>query len=341
MWVKGEFFRNLDDVGTIARGTLDRGSQQSLFDRLDWFKRTLATVPLRGKPLIVRARGEGSDAWLFLMQDSRHATALTSWYSLAFAPVFTGSPDLAARQALLTAIARRLRWRADVLTLAPLDSETCDILAIAFDRGRWISIKRQTSVNWTVWTKGLSFADYWSARPGELRSTVARKQAKFGVTTRVVTGFDAEVWAAYEAIYADSWKPQEGSLPFLRDMAEHESAAGTLRMGLAMQDGVAVAAQLWTVENGHAIIHKLAHRNDAKKASPGSILTAAMFAHVLDTDHVDLVDFGTGDDPYKADWMDGARPLYTLSLFNAFSIRGLFGALRMAMATLVGRKDSR
>jgi hypothetical protein len=33
-----------------------------------------------------------------------------------------------------------------------------------------------------------------------------------------------------------------------------------------------------------------------------------MFAHVIDVDRVAAIDFGTGDDPYKADWMDHTRP---------------------------------
>ena len=80
-----------------------------------------------------------------------------------------------------------------------------------------------------------------------------------------------------------------------------------LRLGIAEIDGQPVAAQFWTVEGGTAFIHKLAHDERFRKQSPGTLLTAAMFAHVIDVDRVDLVDFGTGDDPYKRDWMDAVR----------------------------------
>jgi len=40
-------------------------------------------------------------------------------------------------------------------------------------------------------------------------------------------------------------------------------------------------------------------------------------AHVIDEDRVELVDFGTGDDPYKRDWMETIRPRYRLCAFRA------------------------
>lgn len=340
MWVKGEIFRNLDDAEASARGELDRAAQGSLFDRIEWFRRTMRFVAPGGRPLIIRARTEGSDCWLFLAQDDRTASALASWYTLAFRPVFTGAPTEAAKKALLIAAARRLRKHVHSLTLAPMPTVEADLVATAFDRARWVAVKRATSANWTVTTQGLRFEDYWAARPGELRATVKRKQGKFDVRTTVHTKFNSTAWFVYEAIYDASWKPTEGSHEFLRDMAEAEGRAGTLRIGIATIDEAPVAAQLWTVENGRAIIHKLAHLETAAAQSPGSILTAAMFEHVVDTDHVDVVDFGTGDDRYKADWMDARAPLYTVRLFNARSVPGLLGALKALAATLVGRGTS-
>ncbi|MGQ3178824.1 MAG: GNAT family N-acetyltransferase, partial [Blastomonas fulva] len=66
--------------------------------------------------------------------------------------------------------------------------------------------------------------------------------------------------------------------------------------------------------NGTAYIHKLAHDERHIQASPGTLLTHALFSHVIDTDHVDLVDFGTGSDPYKRDWMEDVRPRYRLEM---------------------------
>ncbi len=124
-------------------------------------------------------------------------------------------------------------------------------------------------------------------------------------------------------------------------MAETEGAAGALRIGIARLEGQAIAAQLWTVEHGTAIIHKLAHREEAAELSPGTILSKAMFAHVIDKDRVSMIDFGTGDDRYKADWMDTRRDLMRVELYNPRTLRGLMGGMKAGLRTLVRRTAKR
>ena len=51
------------------------------------------------------------------------------------------------------------------------------------------------------------------------------------------------------------------------------------------------------------------------------MLTAALMRHVIDVDGVALVDFGTGDDPYKRDWMEETRPRFRLDMFRPFDRR--------------------
>jgi CelD/BcsL family acetyltransferase involved in cellulose biosynthesis len=147
-----------------------------------------------------------------------------------------------------------------------------------------------------------------------VRTTLKRKAGKVAVT--IETEFNPESWAAYEAIYAQSWKPEEGSPTFLRAFAEAEGAAGRLRLALARADGEPVAAQFWTVENGTAYIHKLAHTEASKPLSPGTTLSAALFERVIDHDRVETVDFGTGDNPYKRDWMEEVRLRYRLTMYR-------------------------
>ena len=77
-----------------------------------------------------------------------------------------------------------------------------------------------------------------------------------------------------------------------------------MRIGLAYIDGQPVAAQFWTVENGTALIHKLAHDERHLAFSPGTLLSAALFQHVIDIDKVDEIDFGTGSERVQAR-MDG------------------------------------
>lgn len=168
---------------------------------------------------------------------------------------------------------------------------------------------------------GRSFAEYWESRPGALRTTSERKGKK--VETEVLTHFDPAVWAEYETIYAASWKPAEDQPAMLRAFVEAEGAAGRLRLGVARAEGIAVAAQCWSVENSVAYIHKLAHLESHRQLSAGTTLSARLFSHVIDTDRVILVDFGTGDQIYKADWMEAVRPRFRVDCVNPARLRSL------------------
>jgi CelD/BcsL family acetyltransferase involved in cellulose biosynthesis len=341
MWVKGEIFRDLGDAEATAKGSLDRVNQQSLFDRIEWFRRTWALCQPGDRPLIARTRAEGSDVWLFLAETAGSAKGLASWYTLAFRPIFTGTPSEPTARALIVAIARRLRPRLAHIALDHVPEAEAELVRAGFTRAGWIARVTPQTANWSIDVAGKSFEDFWAERPGQLRSTAKRKAAKTPMELTIFDRFDQAAWADYESIYADSWKPVEGSLSFVRAMAEDEGAAGALRLGIATIEGRAVAAQLWTVEHGTAIIHKLAHREDVAELSPGTILSKAMFEHVIDRDRVDLIDFGTGDDRYKADWMDTRVMRMRVDLYNPRKAAGLFGAVKAGLRALAARAPSR
>jgi hypothetical protein len=204
-------------------------------------------------------------------------------------------------------------------------------LAAAFRKEGWIAFRSPATISWQSGTEGLDFAAYWARRPSRLRSTAERRARNLAV--EIHRNFEAGAWAAYEEIYRASWKPSEGSPQFLRALAELEG--GRLRLGIARHEGRPVAAQMWLIENGKATIHKLAYREDSKHLSPGTVLSMAMFRAALDEDRVRRIDYGTGDEPYKADWMDERHILWRLDAFNAASPHGLAGAARRAASALV------
>eukprot|EP00456_Euglypha_rotunda_P086025 TRINITY_DN87037_c0_g2_i1.p3 TRINITY_DN87037_c0_g2~~TRINITY_DN87037_c0_g2_i1.p3 ORF type:complete len:110 (-),score=18.69 TRINITY_DN87037_c0_g2_i1:95-424(-) len=109
-------------------------------------------------------------------------------------------------------------------------------------------------------------------------------------------------------------------------------------MGIARIEGIPVAAQYWTVEDGTAFIHKLAHVEDSLKASPGTLLSAALFRHVIDVDHVERIDFGTGNDGYKKDWMNRHEPLWRLEAFNPSRIAAWGPAIKAFARSLTARE---
>lgn len=111
-------------------------------------------------------------------------------------------------------------------------------------------------------------------------------------------------------------------------------------MALGIHEGRPVAAQFWTVEAGTAWIHKLAHRQDADHLSAGSVLTAALMEQVIDRDGVALVDFGTGDDPYKAGWMDEKRVRFRLDCHNPKTVASWPHIAHAALRRLATRSSA-
>ncbi|HYE28674.1 MAG TPA: GNAT family N-acetyltransferase [Allosphingosinicella sp.] len=324
-----ELFDSLEAVAVDAGGALDE--TPSPFDRLSWFRLVEAHCPPPGRPLVARARDGGRSAWLFLAEQGGRAQAWRCWYSLRF--------GLVGDEAGAEPIARALRKRLSRLEIAPVKDR--ENLAEAFRRAGWIVLVSPATVSWSAATSGKDFAAYWAERPGRLRNTAQRKARAAGLDIEIHRDFDAAAWADYEEVYAASWKPEEGSPAFLRALAEREGAAGRLRLGIARRDGRPLAAQLWTVDGGTAWIHKLAYREDSRALSPGTLLGMAMFKAALDGDRVARIDYGTGDEPYKRDWMDERAILWRLEAFNPASLRGLAGAARAGLSALVRRARSR
>ena len=241
------------------------------------------------------------------------------------------------RPALLLRLASDLADRASRITLSKLPDEdrTATRLESAFRMAGWWVHRERCDSNHVLPVAGRSYAEYLEGRPGQLRTTLKRKAKK--VDVELLSGFDDTAWQAYEAIYAESWKPEEGDPALLRRFAEAEGAAGHLRLALARHQGEPVAAQMWTVENGIAYIHKLAHLESAKPLSAGTTLTAALFEQVIDRDRVEWVDFGTGNDPYKRDWMEQVRPRWRLTCWRPHDPRNWLPAGKAWARKLVSR----
>lgn len=283
----------------------------SPFDRLAWWRALAEESDIL--PLIAIAKERDSRAVLALRRVKRSIVALANWYSFTVRPVISPGADAAK---LLEALAADLAGQAPHITLSPLPDEQGEATALeaAFRKTGWLVFREACDVNHVLELKGRNFAEYLAARPGQLRTTLKRKAGK--VRVAISSEFSDAEWQAYEHVYARSWKPHEGNPALLRRFAREEGEAGRLRLGLAYAGDEPVAAQFWTVEGRTAFIHKLAHTEEAKSLSPGTTLSAALFEHVIDRDHVAVVDFGTGDDPYKRDWMEAVRPRYSLDMFR-------------------------
>ena len=295
------------------------------FDRLSWYRLLEDHGPKEtgGEALFALAEADYGVVALPLLRRGRALESLHHVFAFTWRPL---APDGALGDALLTAIARDLKSRAHRVALECLPGEdgsaegSAGRLARAFRKAGWITHRSVCDTNHVLDVRGRSFADYWAARPGQMRTTLKRKAKKVSVS--ITTEFRSEDWDAYRAIYGRSWKGEEQDAALLEAFARAEGDAGRLRVGVARHYGEPVAAQFWTVEGGKAYIHKLAYDAEHRHLSAGTTLSAALFEHVIGRDEVDLIDFGTGSDGYKRDWMDGERPRYALTCIDWRQPRG-------------------
>lgn len=281
-------------------------------------------------PMHYRDRGAG---WL----GARTLSGLSNYYASLFGPVIARgeSDEQQMLDSLAAAIAGdEIRW--DVIDLHPLDFDTMMFPALKKAFGN-AGLKVQDYFcfgNWYLQVRGRSYAEYYVTLPSQLKNTVKRKKKRFEkspnssiVVYRDEAGLD-KAMRAYEQIYASSWKIPEPFPGFIRGLCRACADSGWLRLAVAYVDDQPAAAQIWIVVGGIANIYKLAYDERFAKLSLGTVLTAHLMEHVIDVDKVHEVDYLTGDDAYKKDWMSHRRERWGIVAFNLRTPNGLLAAAR-------------
>lgn len=176
--------------------------------------------------------------------------------------------------------------------------------------------------NWIYRVQGQSFEDYMSERPAKLRNTISRKKRKLkrehGYDIRLYTGDEVpQKMSDYYTVYTASWKANEQYTDFLNGMVASFTKQDWPRLAVLYVKERPVAAQLWFVVHGKANIFRLSYDEMWKSYSPGSILTCYLMEYVIDNDKVKEIDFLTGNDTYKQDWMSDRRERFALSCIKS------------------------
>ena len=143
--------------------------------------------------------------------------------------------------------------------------------------------------------------------------------------------------AAFEAVYARSWKDPEPFPAFNPAQIRAAAALGLARVGVWWIGDAPAAAQFWIVEHGRATVLKLAHDEAFKAHSPGTVLTAWMIRHMLEQEQVTALDFGRGDDPYKQGWVADRGQRTGLLLINPRYPRGMLALSRHVLGRVRAR----
>ncbi|CAN5396846.1 hypothetical protein BH11PSE9_BH11PSE9_01590 [soil metagenome] len=263
--------------------------------------------------------------------------SLSNFYTCLYSPVFREGLAATELVPLIDSIVRAHAPLAS-LRLAPMDPasashgllmEACRAAGLRpfgfFSFGNWFLPVEQ---DWPTYLK---------AREGVVRSTIKRMGKRFATengTLEIITGGErlAAGLAAYEQVYAASWKNAEPFPAFMPGLIKLCAEQGWLRLGVAWLDGHAIAAQVWMVANGRAEIYKLAYDEAFKSYSPGTLLTALLMAHVFEQDRVAEVDYLIGDDPYKKAWMTQRRERWGIIAYNPGTLAGRLGFWREGLS---------
>lgn len=321
MWVTGEYFDTIRDAAVAARGRLD--AEGAPHERLAWIELLWTHAPPAARPLIVRARASGGEAWLFLARDRPDAASSgQSRHVVRAGPIMLGDPDPGLRDALLRAIGSRLRaLKLRRVDLAPVEQDQARALTVAFRKAGWTVSKRQAGTTAAIATDPGAFDEYWDRRPASLHEAVGAGSRRLVV--EIADRLSAGLWADVEQV--------GGTDPFLRALAERSSAGNALRLGLVSVGETPVAAQLLIVEDQVATLVWHAQDAEARALFPTAHLAAAMLRYAMNVDRVRRVELGCA--PELTDWADERRPLVHLALFD-LRAPATWGP---ALATLVHR----
>jgi CelD/BcsL family acetyltransferase involved in cellulose biosynthesis len=342
-------FGDLGDLPPAARALFDRAPEQDLFASPAWFEtvRACGMAP-DAAPNFVVCGSPVQPVMLMPMQiagGGLRLSSLTTPYTCRFQPLCDPDADPAALAAAFTAFARYCRaWPTVRLDALDFDAPWLPHLLRGAAAAGLATRQFSHFGNWHERVTGRNWASYLASRPGQLRETIRRRLARAdraGGRFELITGGAAlePGIAAYEAVYARSWKPAEPFPLFNAALMRATAAQGKLRLGLYRQAQQPVAAQFWIVEHATATVLKLAHDEAAKAASPGTILTALMLQHLLTHETIEQIDFGRGDDPYKQLWANQRHERIGVVLANprhpgglAFLARHALGRARRALA---------
>lgn len=261
----------------------------------------------------------------------RQMRGLANYYSSLFRPLL--DPAVTADELAGYLLEILQDFPLDVLRFDAMDPAhpAFNLLESAMHRAGLVPFRFMSFGNWYLPVRWDSFKDYFQGMPSQVRNTVRRRERKFFAANsgrlEIVTGLEdiEAAIAAWEKIYAASWKRAESSPQFIPGLIRMYAARGWLRLGLAYYDGEPIAGQIWIVSHGRAAIYKLSYDENFSHLSAGTILTAHLMRHVLDIDKVKEVDYLVGDDVYKKDWMSHRRERWGIVAYNPRTLRGVLG----------------
>lgn len=329
-------YKHLDEFPSDVRQLFAIGEQESVESSFSWYRNLVNSVYPADDGVhiyVLRKNGRPMAALPVRVKKtsfSQHVESLSNYYTALYAPLIEMGIEVGDMVPLINAV-REGHAPLGSLRFAPMDPESTSFRTLlgALQASGLVPFRFFCFGNWYLQVND-DWSTYLRNREGTLRSTIKRMTKKFlaeGGTLELVQGgasLDRGL-AAYERVYASSWKKPEPYPEFVPGLIRTCAERGWLRLGVAWLNGKPIAAQLWIVANGKANIYKLAYDENFKSYASGTLLTAMLMEHAIEKDQVCEVDYLIGDDPYKKTWMSHRRERWGIMAYNPKTTSGIFG----------------
>ena len=316
-------FADWSQLPESANALFAQAEKDSVFFSRPWFENLVEHALEDGQSMLLACVLDGDRVLAMLPMlkgDGDHWRSLGHLYTSLFSILLVNGGPGNDRQEILTSLVRGLeQLPVNSLRLAPIADDDGGLHALqkTMESSGFFCHRYFRFYNWIHRVQGQSFDDYMAARPARVRNTIARKQRKLerehGYHVRLYMSGDLrQAKADYNAVYGSSWKARELFTEFVDGLADTLAARGWLRLAILYVGEAPAAAQFWFVVKRKASIFRLAYDERWKQYSPGSILIKYLMEQVIETDQVDEIDFLTGNDAYKQDWMSERRERWGL-----------------------------
>ena len=304
-------YRHWEQLPDNANALFEQYEKDSLFYSRIWFECLTAHTQDKQQSLIIACviNDENVFAVLpMLMCAQNSLSALSNNFTSLFSVLVSRN---APQDKILTCLAEGLsRLPIHPLRFEPVDIHDTNISSLvhALQLYGFRCSPYFRFYNWSHSLNGQSFNEYMAERPGSLRNTIQRKQRKLdrehGYKIQLYKDSDIkQALSDYQITYNASWKSGEFFSSFTPALAQNLSRFGWTRLAILYVNHEPIAAQIWFIVHGKANIYRLVYDEQWKQYSPGSILTHFLMRYVIETDKVSHIDFLTGNEGYKQDWM--------------------------------------
>ncbi len=315
---------------------LECNLDKSFFFSKLWFKNFEQTVintdPCK-EVLIYYAETSDSEPLMILplyitkssnILSTRMIESVSNYYTSLFSPIYTDKFLLETVFAQILIFINENRPNHDGILLKPLakDSVSFNIILRVLKKQGYSCDNFFCFGNWYYKVQEKNYNQYVFNLPSKLRNTIKRKyrklQQKSSFRLEILTDVDDIISRLpdFSNVYNKSWKRSEPYPDFIKNLVTLFAKQGFIRLGMIYLDNKPVATQIWIVMNNVASIYKLAYDPAYKNLSVGTVLTSMLMQYVIDTDSVAEIDYLTGDDPYKKDWMSLRRERWGIIAYN-------------------------